>query len=185
MARPAGISGLAVAAVALGGFLVFAAIRDVEIIGGLREILQGKIPAGKPPTKRANFGATLKPGADLATGSRAPSGTYKLGLVLPHVSNVAYEVGGLFKIKTIGGWRATDPFPDHPSGRALDFMINNIANGHATGEALAQHLIANAEKYRVDYIIWNKRSWNSRRKSWATYGGSNPHTDHVHLTCFG
>ncbi len=184
MARPAGISGLAVAAIALGGFLVFAAIRDVELIPGLREILQGKIPAGKPPTKRANFGATSGGASGGPTGSPAAPGTCKLGPVLTHVATLANEIGGMFKLKTIGGWRATDPFPDHPSGRAVDLMINNIPNGKATGQAIADYLVANDKKYRVDYIIWNERSWNSRRRTWQIYGGTNPHTDHVHVTCF-
>lgn len=185
MARPAGISGLAVAGAAVGGFLVYAAIKDVEIVGGLRDLISGKIPAGRPPVKRANFGQTIISGT-AGTGSRAPSGAYKLGLVLPHVSNAAYEVGGKFGIKSIGGWRAFDPFPDHPSGRALDFMINDIPNGMGVGESLANYLAQNAAEWRVDYLIWNRRTWNSRTKTWGPYTAtSNPHTDHVHATFFG
>lgn len=105
---------------------------------------------------------------------------YNLGPVKPHVRAAAESVGPRFGISTIYGWRASDPYPDHPSGLALDFMTSSMA----TGTALAQFLIDNAAALGIDYIIWNRRSWNSRRKTWATYTGSNPHTDHVHATFF-
>lgn len=43
-----GISGIAVAAAGVGAFLVYAGIKDVPTISGLREILQGKTPTGRP-----------------------------------------------------------------------------------------------------------------------------------------
>ena len=105
---------------------------------------------------------------------------YNLGPVKPHVKAAAEAIGPRFGITTIYGWRASDPYPDHPSGLALDFMTSSAA----TGTALAQFVIDNAAALGVDYIIWNRRSWNSKRKTWVTYTGSNPHTDHVHVTFF-
>lgn len=102
---------------------------------------------------------------------------YNLGPVLPHVAAAANTVGPMFGITTAYGWRASDPFPDHPSGRAVDFMTN-------AGDALAQYFVAHAAEWGVDYIIWNRRSWNSVRKTWVAYTGSNPHIDHVHVTFF-
>jgi len=93
----------------------------------------------------------------------------------PWVQQAADLLGPMFGIKTIGGYRPSDPYPDHPGGYALDLMTYN-------GQALADYAVAHADALNVDYIIWNKRSWNSRRKSWAPYTGSNPHTDHVHIT---
>lgn len=103
---------------------------------------------------------------------------YNLGPVKAHVAAAANSVGPRFGITVVYGWRASDPFPDHPSGLALDFMTSSMA----TGSALAQYLIDNAAALGIDYIIWNRRSWNSSRKTWAAYTGSNPHTDHVHAT---
>lgn len=49
MAR-GGISGIAVALAAAGGYLIFIGIRDVPFVAGLREILSGSTPTGKEPT---------------------------------------------------------------------------------------------------------------------------------------
>lgn len=111
--------------------------------------------------------------------------TYNLPNVKPHVVAAANELGTKFGIKTIGGWRKSDPYPDHPSGLALDLMTNNLGSpavSHPRGTELANYLIANAKRLGVKYIIWNRRSWNTSRGTWANYTGSNPHTDHVHVT---
>jgi cell wall-associated NlpC family hydrolase len=49
------ISGTAVAAATIGGFLVYAGIKDVELTSGLREIVGGKTPTGRPQTPTADF----------------------------------------------------------------------------------------------------------------------------------
>lgn len=111
---------------------------------------------------------------------------YNLPNVQPPVVAAANEIGGQFAIKTIGGWRAHDQFPDHPSGLALDFMINNMPNGHDVGDQVAQYLIANARRLQLKYLIWNGRSWNPTRGTWAEYTATkNRHTDHVHATFLG
>lgn len=51
-----GISGLAVAVTAVGGFLVYAGIKDVPLQEGLREILSGKTPTGRAQQSTAQFG---------------------------------------------------------------------------------------------------------------------------------
>lgn len=105
-----------------------------------------------------------------------------LGPVKDYVKASADALISKFGIKSAGGWRKSDPFPDHPSGHAVDFMINDLPNGHAVGDALAAYIIQNAKALGVKYIIWNRRSWNPERGTWANYTGSNPHTDHVHVT---
>lgn len=39
---------------------------------------------------------------------------------------------------------------------------------------------------RVRYLIWNRRIWSRERASegWRPYGGSNPHTSHLHVSVF-
>jgi len=105
---------------------------------------------------------------------------YNLGPVKPVTQAAAYILGPMFGIKTIYGWRQSDPFPDHPSGHALDFMIPNIA----TGQRLANYAQANAGALGIKYIIFNHQYWQpSYGTNWVPYTQtSNPHTDHVHIT---
>jgi hypothetical protein len=104
---------------------------------------------------------------------------YSLGPVKSWVAQAAYFLGPRHGIKNIGGWRRSDPFPDHPSGHALDFMVPDTA----TGDSLAADAIVNARPLGIKYIIWNRRSWNPQRGTWVPYTStSNPHTDHVHIT---
>lgn len=107
---------------------------------------------------------------------------YNLGPVKPWVENAAYSIGGMFNVKTILGWRASDPFPDHPSGHALDFMITSKSQG----QAIADYVVANAGALGVKYVIWNRQVWEASGKpvaGWHAYTStSNPHTDHVHVT---
>lgn len=171
MAR-GGISGLAVALAAAGGYLMYAGIRDVPLLEGLRELAGGKLPAGKP---RQVSSATIRARID-TPATAADTGQYKLGPVRPHVKAAAYEVGPKFGIKTIGGWRAGDRY-DHPLGLALDFMTHS-------GQALADYLVANHVRLRITYVIWNRQVWNVARikDGWHAYHGISDHTDHVHAS---
>jgi hypothetical protein len=108
--------------------------------------------------------------------------TYNLGQVKPHVRAAAEDLGPRFGIKTIGGYRAGQFIygsRDHPGGLALDLMTTN-------GTALAEYARANADRYGISYVIWNRRIWSKARASqgWRPYSGDSPHTDHVHLSFF-
>lgn len=105
---------------------------------------------------------------------------YSLGPVKPWVEAAAYYLGQKYNVKTIGGVRS-DPLPDHPSGHALDFMVDI-----PTGNALAEDAIANYQALGIKYIIHNRQVWNPRQ-GWHPYISPssiayNPHTDHVHIT---
>lgn len=103
---------------------------------------------------------------------------YNLGPVKPWVEAAANILGPMFGIKTIGGWRKYDPFPDHPSGHALDFMTPD----KATGDRLVDYATQNSQQLGIKYIIWYRQYWEPG-KGWVPYTStSNPHTDHVHIT---
>jgi hypothetical protein len=105
---------------------------------------------------------------------------YKLGPVKAWVASAANELGNLFGIKVIGGWRNYDAngYPDHPTGHAIDLMTT-------TGDALAEYAREHAKRLGIKYIVWNRRVWSQAKadQGWRPYTGtSNPHTDHVHIT---
>jgi hypothetical protein len=103
--------------------------------------------------------------------------TYALPNVDARVRAIANQVGNMFGVTNIGGYRPVDPYPDHPSGFALDYMVYG---DKAKGDAIAQYHIDNAGQLGVDYLIWYRRDW-SPSAGWTGYSGSNPHTDHVHV----
>jgi hypothetical protein len=105
--------------------------------------------------------------------------TWYFDKVQPWITSIGQQLGGLFGIGTIYGWRPDDGRPsEHPKGRALDFMTT-------TGTPLAEYARENANTLGVSYIVWNRQIWSKKRaaEGWRPYTGtSNPHTDHVHIS---
>lgn len=108
---------------------------------------------------------------------------YGLKGITSNTSKAADYWGSKYGIKSIGGYRdhGSVPGSDHPKGRALDYMTNNIPNGMKVGTALANDLIKNYKAWNVSYVIWNKHIW-SPGKGWRRYNGPSDHTDHVHAS---
>lgn len=112
---------------------------------------------------------------------------YHVGAVKPWVQQAADIIGNLFNVNSEGGVR-NDPLPDHPSGHAVDFMINQPGTpaGYAQGNAIANFAVAHYRELGIKYVIWNKRYWDPQQ-GWIPYTapsviGYNPHTNHVHVT---
>jgi hypothetical protein len=97
------------------------------------------------------------------------------------------------QIDIVGGWRPSDPYPDHPSGRAVDIMVPNggQGNGKEVGQEIADYFQEHAKEFGVDYILWRQQSWSadSGSKQWkAMEDRGDPtsnHVDHVHITVHG
>jgi hypothetical protein len=90
---------------------------------------------------------------------------------------VKYSFPGM---TNIGGVRP-DSMPDHPSGRALDFMTTD----RGYGDAIASMLIGRAGELNIEYIIWRQRIWmpSSGWKTMSDRGSATAnHYDHVHVT---
>lgn len=99
--------------------------------------------------------------------------------VKPHVRAVAKEISDRFGITNIGGFASTGHISnsDHYKGLAIDVMTTVQA------QAVADYAQANAARWSVTYIIWNRHIWDSRDgKGWVAYHGTSPHTDHVHIS---
>ncbi len=83
---------------------------------------------------------------------------------------------------------------EHKEGRGLDWGVRvNSTSERAKANAFLTWLLktdgagnkaANARRLGVMYVIWNKRIWGAyaANQGWRPYGGSNPHTDHVHIS---
>jgi len=90
----------------------------------------------------------------------------------------------------IGGYRQ-DPIADHPSGQALDIMMNNggrDAASVAQGHQIAAFLTANATQLGIDYLVWRQSIWHpgqawrlmEDRGDWTSN-----HMDHIHAKVYG
>ena len=83
---------------------------------------------------------------------------------------------------------------EHKEGRAFDWGVRyaNTAERAKANAFLAWllktdaagHKAANARRLGVMYVIWDKRIWGAyaANQGWRPYHGSNPHTDHVHIS---
>lgn len=193
------LSGLALLIAAAGWVLIYAGIKNATVLDTLRALARGQQPQSRAsdldPARtgvirslKASIGSAVGGAADqLASGLAAGQHHFNVGPVKPWVQAAADEIGSRFQLTDIGGWRAQDPFPDHPAGLALDFMLSSrgpstLGTATAVGDQLAQYVIDNAARLKVEYMIWNRRSWNPTRGTWVPYSDtSNPHTDHVHV----
>ena len=141
-----------------------------------------KPPPPAPPAKSGSSSSSSAPrnggvgyNWDAAYACSCARGLSKNSLAV--LAAVKYSFPGM---KSIGGVRP-DSMPDHPSGRALDFMTSD----RAYGDAIASMLISRAGELDIEYIIWRQRVWlpSSGWKSMSDRGGATAtHYDHVHVT---
>ncbi len=96
------------------------------------------------------------------------------------------NAGGTARACSVGGTS------EHKEGRAYDWMLNaSNAGDKAMADAFlgwltgrdAQGVVGgNAHRLGVQYVIWNRRTWQAWNPTWRTYTGASPHTDHVHIS---
>lgn len=96
------------------------------------------------------------------------------------------------QIESIGGYDCRPIVGDdssmsvHGTGRALDLMIP-LDGGDADndlGDPAGNFLVENAQAIGIQYVIWDRWSWRADRDVGAkgkSYGGANPHIDHLHI----
>ena len=94
------------------------------------------------------------------------------------------------QLNTIGGWRPNDPYPDHPSGRAVDVMIPDYASseGKALGDAVRDYLWTHRDYFHIEYMIWRQEYIPSDGTPNLMEDRGSPtqnHFDHVHVTTDG
>ncbi|WP_020109778.1 transglycosylase family protein [Nocardia sp. 348MFTsu5.1] len=94
------------------------------------------------------------------------------------------------QVKTIGGWRPVDSYPDHPSGRAADIMIPNFesAEGKTLGDAINKYILDNKDFFQIEYTIWRQHYTPAHGEGNQMEDRGSPtqnHFDHVHVTTIG
>ena len=138
-----------------------------------------KAKSGKAstPSSPGNWNKLMAGGSEGLSGLR-PSAKGLVNNVLQNFS----------QINTIYGVRPHDPYPDHPSGHAIDLMLPNYKSNEALGWKMAKYYQAHASELGVSYIIFHQQIWSVARDSegWRHMedrgGDTANHMDHVHIT---
>lgn len=113
-----------------------------------------------PPAQQA--AAAPSPAVVAALGLANPVPTVGMGGLIPNAKALAaYIIATYPGVRTIGGVRS-DPIPDHPSGHAIDIMVDSMA----LGDAINADVQSQAARFNVRYTMWRVPS----------------HFDHVHVT---
>jgi hypothetical protein len=80
----------------------------------------------------------------------------------PNAASLADYIRATYPgVLSIGGVRA-DPLPDHPSGRAIDIMVNDMG----LGDAINADVLSQSDRFGVSYTLWRVAH----------------HFNHVHVT---
>ncbi|MDO5503724.1 MAG: hypothetical protein Q4G67_11175 [Actinomycetia bacterium] len=157
-----------------------------------------KPPPPPPPPPPAPRASSSKSGSSGSTGSSGSSRSSRSsggggsdfaaaqscscarGLTQNSLRVLAAVKASFPGLNSIGGVRP-DSLPDHPSGRALDFMTTN----KGLGDSIANMLIARSGELNIKYIIWYQRIWEPG-KGWRTMSNRGSatanHMDHVHVS---
>lgn len=165
-----------------------------------------KQPRGKSATSTESSG---EPSATATTATSASARGMDTG-ELPAVPDVLDEtnlhrdtvrVGRAVaqrypQIKVIGGWRL-DPYPDHPSGTAIDIMIDSAnpdptvsgdysttSEGKALGDEIRDYILDNKEEFGLEYIMWRQKEYypSGEIRDTPDRGGHTAnHYDHLHV----
>lgn len=114
----------------------------------------------------------------LAPSSKPTATSSSYSMWDPHVRPVVQEVTERFGVSTVH----TRPGHSPTQGRAADFMVYS---DRAKGDAVAQYVIDNAARFRVEYVIWRQRIYMVSSGTWramADRGSATAnHMDHPHV----
>ncbi len=144
---------------------------------------------------RAALSCTYESGTAPGSTRLTPSG------LVPRARDVRREVDRVFGTQKVGGFApggvstGHSPTSTHYAGRAVDVFVRPVsAPNLRRGWAMAQYLVANAERLHVATVIFDGRIWTVRRsfQGWRGYAPDTAgrsravaaileHRDHVHV----
>ncbi|WP_067464761.1 hypothetical protein [Nocardia amamiensis] len=127
-------------------------------------------PAELPPPSAKEAAQHLPPPTPCST---------ELAGTRPHVAKVGNLLKKTFGITEIGGAVGRGD-GDHGAGLALDLMTSDFARG----DAIADFVLANKQRFGVTYVIWRQRYNDGNGWSYLEDRGSPTanHYDHVHVS---
>jgi len=116
--------------------------------------------------------------AELAARS-CPAGASGFGRVKSWVATAGEELRCRFGVDTVYGLASRAGASDHPSGLALDFMVDRAA-----GDKLADFALRNRDRLGIKYVIYRQRiNYGSGWRAMEDRGGATAnHMDHVHIS---
>lgn len=173
---------LPVVVAACGIGAIAAAVLRVASPTAQHAAVQAAAPAAAPSTAQpAQAAATeqLRPPAEeYIKRLRIPCSTELAG-TRPHVAQVGNFLGKMFGITDIGGALGRGD-GDHGAGLAVDLMTSDSA----LGDAIAEFVLANQQRFGVTYVIWRQRYNDGNGWSYMEDHGSPTanHYDHVHVS---
>ena len=133
-----------------------------------------------PPTKPLDGPASGGGGSQPAM-SNLPPMKWSEAMLTQNAVRAGRAVAVQFpEVQTIGGYRANDPYPDHPSGRALDIMTYT---NQALGDKILNYLFDNNGFFKMQYAIWKQAMWYKKGAPQPMADRGSPtqnHMDHVH-----
>jgi hypothetical protein len=121
-------------------------------------------------------------GTGACSGGIRPGAETLRGWLRTHYPQVS-SIGGYSCRAIVGN---SSQMSVHGTGRALDVMIPT-SGGDAdndAGDVIGNWLIEHAEEIGIQYIIWDRWTWNASRSAGSKermYGGTHPHHDHLHV----
>ncbi|WP_332909649.1 hypothetical protein [Nocardia gipuzkoensis] len=143
-------------------------------------------PTTVPPTSQAAPVAAAQPppSAKQAVQHPPPPPPFvpcstELAGTRPHVAQVGNLLKKTFGVIDIGGAIGRGD-GDHGAGLALDLMTSDSARG----DAIADFVLANKQRFGVTYVIWRQRYNDGHGWSYLEDRGSPTanHYDHVHVS---
>lgn len=111
--------------------------------------------------------------------SSCAAGTEGMEGVAANVADAGETLRCMFAVDSVLGIGSRGGTSDHPSGKALDFMVDP-----ATGDELAEYALANADELGITYVIWQQRintgdGWEMQEDRGDATAN---HMDHVHIS---
>ncbi|ANY05523.1 hypothetical protein AFB00_03515 [Pseudonocardia sp. HH130630-07] len=155
-------------------------VRDEQVRAARAAADAARTAAEPEPDEDTSGAAGDGTGSTAGSGpSSCAAGTEGMEGVAANVATAGEKLRCMFGVDSVLGLGSRGNASDHPSGKALDFMVDR-----ATGDRLAEYAMANQDSLGISYVIWRQRI--DTGSGWETQedrgGETANHMDHVHIS---